>query len=406
MNTSQFKKWKNKEIEKTENLLSKSKYKGKLIKLYPEFNLESPYTTSLDPYVPLWLMLPFFKKIIVGILPYLKTPKNFIDWYGVTPEQMLWLYEIEKIELRILFPTSLYSIPKYLNKFFEIGLPSGYRDFKFCQYLLGKDKFDYLKDRFRNCIGDYTRDISIDSYKGNYQRALKTAETVYLQLHSYYYERQAWEFEELFLRDKSQAFTWIEMCRLFLIGQVNYSFGGVHSIARNAIDKSFEKYNEKVIFPSDLGKILIEVFKLIPNKSDELWSFDLNDLVRFNFYSNNELTHKVLYSLKEEVNKGKVKIDSIEDLKTLILKSRKEDKFFCKTFNILAGAGISFAASSINLLGLLSGIGYSIVSEFYPKMNKKIAIPLKNSIQKIFDKPNLTLLIKLDDEIKNKFKNA
>ena len=108
MNATQLKKWQERQREDAEGLLDQigPTTPGDIRKHYPEFDLGTCYTTSLDPYTPLWVLLPFFEKVIVGITPYLKTEEAFRDWYGVTPRRLLDLHEQGHVVIRVLPPES------------------------------------------------------------------------------------------------------------------------------------------------------------------------------------------------------------------------------------------------------------------------------------------------------------
>jgi hypothetical protein len=66
MNTLQLKKWKEAENNRASELAEKisKKENPDIIDFFPEFKLLPPYTTSLEPYVPIWTLLPFFKTVI------------------------------------------------------------------------------------------------------------------------------------------------------------------------------------------------------------------------------------------------------------------------------------------------------------------------------------------------------
>ena len=142
MNAKQLKKWKEKQQAKAYDIVNSisEPHPDNITDIYPEFCLEGAYTTSLDPYTPVWAIVPFFKKIIVGITPYLKTEKDFIKWYGVTVKQLLKMKEMDRVEIRVIYPYSTNTVPKYLNCFFNDIHPSTIRDKMFANRLIDNEK--------------------------------------------------------------------------------------------------------------------------------------------------------------------------------------------------------------------------------------------------------------------------
>ena len=69
MKSAQLKRWKENEHAKAKEIVSRidelnpSKIHQQL---YPEFQLSKAYTTSLDPYTPVWSLIPFFDNVIIG----------------------------------------------------------------------------------------------------------------------------------------------------------------------------------------------------------------------------------------------------------------------------------------------------------------------------------------------------
>ena len=127
MNATQLKKWKEKKIE-DEHLHVKTIIKNenaeRLKDVYQDLKLQGSYTTSLEPHIPIWAQLPFFDKIIVGVLPYIRTEEDFIKWYGISVKQLLLLEESGRVRIRLIFPRSATTIPKYLNHFFYNNYPT------------------------------------------------------------------------------------------------------------------------------------------------------------------------------------------------------------------------------------------------------------------------------------------
>lgn len=166
MNPKQLKTWKLNELEKERIFFEKKKAIFAVNDVYPEFKFEKPYTTALDGYLPIGVLLPFFKRVNVGIFPYLKNENEFYKWYGLYPNDLLWLYHEGRVNLRILFPHALSSIPKYLNPFFELNLPTTLRDANFTKRVLGDKKLSLVDTKF-DTLFQIKNNKSIDNFTGN-----------------------------------------------------------------------------------------------------------------------------------------------------------------------------------------------------------------------------------------------
>jgi hypothetical protein len=184
VNAEQLSAWRGNELARARALIEQVRptEPSEIKRIYPELSLHGVYTTSLEPYAPVWLLLPFFDRIIVGIVPYLQSEDQFRNWYGLSVRDMLGLANQGRLVIRLLVPRSLEVVPQYLDPFFSEGFPSTARDLAFDEALLGPDKLPAVRDRFRFVLEGIERSESIDGFVGNTSRAYKTAETVYIQL--------------------------------------------------------------------------------------------------------------------------------------------------------------------------------------------------------------------------------
>ena len=402
MNEHELIKWKERATNKTYDIVCNIEEEKKmdLRSYYPEFSFEGAYSTSLDPYVPLWASIPFFERIIVGILPNLKTETDFLNWYGLSPKQMLNLHEKGRINVRILYPKTLDSTPEYLDDLFYENFPTTQRDFEYNKILLDDETRGIYSERFRTKTSQCKRSTSIDTFKGDKSRALKTAETAYLQLIGLGFHTEAQEFESLLVDCEDSAFKWLETCRLLLIGPVHYSIGGIHSIGNKALFNEKSLKNNTVKFPKELGVVLINAFELVKQTTD-IKKFTLEDCV--NVYENSSLARETLISLDNMVKKSEIRIDTVEDLKKIFRKAKKRDLFWLKTLKIAAAVSVSIPGMfTAPYIGLLSGAGFSFVSEKSKKL-ENIYQNLAHKIGKINQDPSLTLLVELDEDVRNNY---
>jgi len=403
MNASQLKKWKERKIEEEKAHVGNAIKKGasQVKDIYKDFGLKGSYTTSLDPYIPLWALVPFFDQIIVGILPYLKTEEDFINWYGVTVKQLLILEKQNRVKIRLIYPMSLNSIPQYLNCFFERNYPCSLRDYEFNSQILGDVNIE-LHNRFSFFIKKYDSDVSIDTFKGNRKRAVKTAETVYLQLAALGFNDQMSHFEDLAQINIKSAIKWLEICRLFYVGPEYYSLGGIHSVADNSIN-DIKGNNDTIVFPKDVGIVLVKAFELFKPKY-EIKRFSLEDCI--SVYKNSELARSTIVSLSEYIKKKNIDIDTVEKLKNLIRTTKKRDEFWMRTLRIVAATAVSASMMTFEpVLGVLAGLGFSVISETKSKPIDKSLKLIVEKIKKYRNDPSLALLLKLDKDVKKNYQH-
>lgn len=412
MNTLQLKKWKEAENNRAGELAEKISKKENLdiIDFFPEFKLLPPYTTSLEPYVPIWALLPFFKTIIVGITPYLKTREDFKDWYGLWPEQILELAKQGRIIIRVGFPRATSSIPSYLNPFFESGFPSSIRDQYYDRLLLGEAGEKEAKLRFSRTMGQSIPSKSIDSFEGHKQRAYTTAENAYLQLLSLGYAKEAAHFEEIVATgDLSLAFNWLEACRLFLVGPVHYSFNGIHFVSGNAplIGRQLIKTSgmPTQIYPNEIGKSLISRLGLVRPKGMVPES-GLEGIL--DVYPDYDKARSALLSLDQAI-KGE------GDLAVLTNTERfqQEMSIFDKRADIwiqgIRYVGVVTGSAIGEILsgktGFLAGLGFGIATEALRNKIDHGLLPVGRSLAELGRPRHLTIIYDLAKDVKDHFKD-
>ncbi|MGO9586476.1 MAG: hypothetical protein ACLP2Y_09800 [Limisphaerales bacterium] len=138
MNAAQLARWKERENARAKQVVDSigNLSPSSIRKIYPEWPLQGAYTTSIEPHVPIWAMVPFFSKVIVGIVPYFRDEDAFQQWYGLSVRQLLQLHEKGHLLVRMLFPRTATTVPKFLNPFFGEEFPSTARDIAFDNRLL------------------------------------------------------------------------------------------------------------------------------------------------------------------------------------------------------------------------------------------------------------------------------
>jgi hypothetical protein len=108
--------------------------------LFPEYDLNQLYCSSLEPYSKIWEMLPFRKKLVVHINVELSDPHKFYEWYGVSAEQLLELKKDKKVEIMVNLPADKIDLPTYLDVRLEKRFPSSVRFGNLTERLVDEEK--------------------------------------------------------------------------------------------------------------------------------------------------------------------------------------------------------------------------------------------------------------------------
>jgi len=402
MNSKQLKNWKEEKYEDALKIVSSVSVNQntQLKDVYPEFNFHGSYSTSLDPYVPLWALLPYYDRVVVGVLPYLKSEEEFIRWYGVSVKQMIYLQELGRLNIRLINPGSLSTLPKYLNPLYERNFPTTHRDYIYHESRLGEASIIALKEHFKSVFSSVKVKRSIDSLEGNRGRTFKSTETAYIHLASVGGFEQLQKFDDLIQNNPESAMQWLEYCRLLLVGPEYYSFGGIHSVA----DKVFERQgydNSELSFPSELGRLLVEFYKLFEPKY-ELSKFGFKDTI--DIYENSQVARNALLELSDAVKNNGLVVEKTEDLKEIVTNAKKKDEYWMRGLRVAAATGLSAAMIPFEpVVGILAGLGLSVLSETTSKPLDSGLRPVAERLDRMTSKNSLAMLIKLDEDIKSKY---
>jgi len=408
MNPKQFKIWKEKQIESAEIITTNLKLspQSSIKDIYPEFCFDGAYTTSLEPYVPLWALVPFFDKIIITITTSFNTEEEFIKCYGLSVEKILFLFDNNRLNIRLTFPKYQAVLPKYLNPIFEREFPTTVRDHLFYDSYLSTEAVNALVDRF-----DYyyqnsksTKSSSsladMDRIIGDEHRAYLTSRTAYIQLAVVGASEQMHVFESLLQRDMQRALNWLNLCRLFLVGPEHYSMGGIHSVADIAINNNTTTTKSNV-FPSELGMRLVDVYKLFRPKY-KVTNYNIEDTI--DIYQNTKLARDTLFALSKAIESNDNLKHNLENVQSLIKSASKEEELLLRGLRIMASVGISISMAPFDpIAGILAGAGFAVASESPLKPVDKILSPALNKLSSNRKNDALALLLKLDQDVKDSF---
>ncbi len=403
MDARRLKRWKEDELARANRLAMElsSPNPQDIRKMYPEFDFGTAITTSLEPYVPLWALLPFFDKVIVGIVPYIRSKEQFRDWYGLDLQHVLTLHEMGRVNIRVLFPSAATTIPSIMHPFFSGEFPSTARDLAFDKRVLGSVRFEELRERFVHVVGKTCGETSIDGFTAHSKRAFKTAQTAFVQFPALGHSRAADQFEHSWEGSPEQALRWLEVCRLFLIGPVHYSLGGIHCVASSAPQLAPPTTASPLQFPAELGRILVDALKLV-RFEEKQEDFTFHDCI--SLFPDFELARLALLNLDLALKRGDEKqtIETADDLRKLITAARSKRKRWLRWMRVVAATGLAATTAPHLAVGLLTGLGFTVATEFASDRVDGILEPAVRKLQP----QHLNLIVDLDDAARRHFKDS
>jgi hypothetical protein len=368
--------------------------------IYPEFNCRDGLTTSLEPDIPLQVMLPFFPQIIVGIVSCFPSEAEFKKWYGVSVKQLLDLHERGRVLIRVHLPKAG-EIPSYLTPFYKGQFPSSVRDRHFVDRLLG-DRLPDLRARFRHNV-NYKLETTHDNPGERRQRSFPSTEMTYLQLHAFGYSKQACQFESYYKEAPEAAMRWLECCRQLLISPYSYSFLGIHSINKDKLSVPLDTYKNTLRFPGELARIMADTCKLVQHtRSNGTITLKNALAIHPDFELARETLLKVDTALKSE--QGDRAVTLAKKFNALVKKASTRQKLYFRCMHWLIASGITVSGSLLHeRVGLLAALGYEIISDSLVIFNDKTVKGLINSGATGVVKrqsPHLGLILKLDESVK------
>lgn len=391
MDSETLKEIASKETETLSNLIKDGKISS-VMDLYPEIKkkVTNCVYTNHYPSESILIQLPFFDKVIMPIMA-IENEELYKKTYGIDVEQTLDLIKKNKIipiidadyndfnnvndnylddllDLRspsILREATLQVILKQNN---GLSLQETLNDYKQAQndvlYLLNIE--DKLNDQLK-LWKPKSEDVIVEE---NFYKQLILDN--YMPLYTHGYGDLGVE-----LLDPTDLIKTMELMHIYskiFVETPFLSFEGVQSINPNYLDVNIEKIlkdkSSDVIFPFDVGKLLIEKFRLIYNENIFL---DISDQTK--------KARTALWELDGAVKKGeieKVKDRSIilqetwRDTKEMIESmesQRKKTKLFLQI-----AFGIGGTMSTHYDLGLLAGVGFLVASHFIPERAANLLI--------------------------------
>ena len=132
--------------------------------------------------------------------------------------------------------------------------------------------------------------------------------------------------------------------------------------------------------------------------------FFVNDCIAM--YEDFELARGALLELHRNIQERKLpQINTVEDLRNILNKHKKSHRIWLATMrSVIATA---FSALTIPLapaVGLLATLGFSVVEDRASKLAEGLVTRSRATAQKVFGRPSLTLLLKLDTRLKEHFR--
>lgn len=360
MNLEEFSAWKAREYERAHDFPDpdpSAPSSSELQDFYPEWDFSGLYTTSLEPHTPLWVQLPFYDRINVGINLRLSSIDEFKNTYNATPEELLDLYKTGHVNLRLLYPLSEIEPAEFYEPLISSDLPSSMRDWAFSEKLLGRSEFNSLENSFKNLTAYRKISNPLDQVGESTDRAQQTMWAVYVQLNALGYDRHVEYFESIVLKNKKRARAWMEVCRQFLIGPVHYSLGGVHSVSpRNPV---VGRNADGETLPTEVGEVLVDKLDLV-NKDLTLEATSIDEAL--SVYDNYQQARDALWWLKSAVeseNPDDIQ-EAREEASKIIDQATNTHENMLKAFRLLGTAGTGAVGLTQPYVGILAALGYTI----------------------------------------------
>ena len=285
---------------------------------YPSFHLssdDSPYCGDLTKHetlgwnTPLWILLPFYKKIIVGIEP-LRDKEAFEDRYGVSLRHFLGLIKDGHIIVRLNNPPMSYEGLHYLDDILEARPPSSLRSDAFSVRCVGSE------EDFMSCVDDAEGFLRNLAWSGKYWKKPKAQSARALaNLHTRLMIHEPEIIDYIKNEAKKSGILDADIVRLYvsyyysLVAPTYRSFDGCHALPKEVFGKVVQKTGTIFAFPMEIGRFLTTKFELYcPNSLDDAVSI----------YPDYQKARDVLKRLDQMIdgkdNEDKI-VDTTEELK-------------------------------------------------------------------------------------------
>jgi hypothetical protein len=375
------------------NNLLKSNEKIPSKSIFPEYDLNQLYCTSLEPYSKIWEMLPFRKKLLVHINVDLSDAHQFNEWYGVSVEQLVQLEKNKKIEIMINLPADYMDLPSYLDVMLERRFPSSARFKSLTEQLVGEEIRKSIDEKISMLAKRLP--MSVDGLgkigKESERRVFRTTRAACYQLLCLGYDKEVDDVIRTAFINPELARKLLDSYRLFLAGPYFYSLDGIHQVSGNAVIQNdirgnLHVMNENKIFPSEVARILVDTLALVrPHNLDHA----------MDIYPDYEEAVNALSVLERYVKKNET-IKEISDMtleikrifhETLLGIENKKTTIE-KIIEILCIGGATATGFAIGGMGgILLGPVFSAIGNRYVshKISKKAAMGRSGGLISIFD---------------------
>jgi len=360
---------------------------------YPELKVRNPYTQYglTISGKPVWVLLPYFANIIVGVDPHL-SEREFKAKYGLGIDQLLQLQREGKVSLILIFPF-FEKISDYLLPLYEEGLknrsPTNLRINDFGKVVGGPQAFfkwwDEGEKLFRGKLKNIAKEIRKPWESVSYvERSLKyICACEYALLKGFGYDRISEHIKTLMKIDPRLAYVAVKTYGTFLVDPTIFSLDGIHLV--DEYDVLALKYIIKhggslpakkpksEVFPFEIGKSLIDKAKLVVPNSIE---------GALDYYKDFEKARRALAELEMavyEIEEGKLidKKRALEEAWREVESIEIGAKRASEVITTLGIVGSVIGGALGSLPGLLGGLFGGLVSTDF------ISRPLGEKISKI-----------------------
>jgi len=289
-----LRRYEERELRIVEEIKAKTKRTLGIADFYKGLVLKPPYTSHIDPW---WVLLPFYRTLIVGIAPLNK--EDFERKYQIHPRALVRLQSQGKVQLILRNRPTAYAGLDYLDEILQLQPPTYIRSIAYAEQLC-ECTFDSLVDEGREIMGKDLPLLDLQQLQrifGPLREPAELSANFYAELKTLPGTREL--ANQIYLRhrgNRSGAVFTTLLYGALLAGPVFGSLGGCHAIPMKWTQLSpylREKRPETLrTFPIDLGRELIDIIGLrLPENFEEALSID------------SEKAKNALFELEETVKK-------------------------------------------------------------------------------------------------------
>ena len=370
---------------------------------FQELRLSPPYT-RLNMH-PFWIGLPFYKTLIFDIYPF--ASEDILQRaHGVTVSQLLALQDDGKIQIILAGPPQGYVGLDYLDPILRRRPPSyTYRLSAFAASLHGiqalgewqeegKELFWGKLEKLRKAIGVATDQPVFEG----------SAIGAWVNLRTLGLTSLVETIKFLASKDAYTAGIFVDIFHELICAPITTCLRGCHSVPidyMNTYVSLFQKYGVNLErmkpdfeggFPTEIGRLLIERYRLIRPKT-------LSEAIEI--YPDYAEARQALKALMKYVEDNKIErinsaAQTVSKAFDEIYKIKSRKKKFETSFQVTGIVGAAALGLTGQVAGFLGAIGFGL-------LGSSLASPLSESIAKLTAHSNIVTLFDFDGKLTKKW---